>query len=200
MSAYKGRFLCCINDYKISDGLRYPPEELAEWQNLGVTGYKIWVGVSPLVDDPANDPTFTKMEQIGLTGASIHISQPYPTKWCEDPVKFWQAHNAWERVLELVSTDSNVELIIIQQAMDDLILQMGKENLEAINDLFIRFTETRSTPLLVVSRAGLAVEGQAEIEEKLGRAKIPIFPTLERAARAVVHVNQYFRVHKGKLA
>jgi len=52
------------------------------------------------VDDPANDPTFTKMDQLGLLGASIHISQPYPTKWCENPVKFWQAHNAWERVLD----------------------------------------------------------------------------------------------------
>ena len=38
---YQGRFLCCINDYKISDGLRYQPEELAEWQNLGIAGYKI---------------------------------------------------------------------------------------------------------------------------------------------------------------
>jgi predicted TIM-barrel fold metal-dependent hydrolase len=97
---YKGRFLPCINDFKISDGLRYPPEELAEWQQKGIVGYKIWVGISPLIDKPGNDATFTKMEEIGMIGASVHISQPYPTKWCDDPVKFWQAHNAWERVLD----------------------------------------------------------------------------------------------------
>lgn len=97
---YKGRFLPCINDFKISDGLRYPPEELAKWQEKGIVGYKIWVGVSPLIDEPANDATFTKMEDIGMIGASVHISQPYPTKWCDDPVKFWEAHNAWERVLD----------------------------------------------------------------------------------------------------
>ena len=97
---YQGRFLPCINDFKISDGLRYPPEELAKWQQKGVVGYKIWVGVSPLIDEPANDATFTKMEEIGMIGASVHISQPYPTKWCDDPVKFWEAHNAWERVLD----------------------------------------------------------------------------------------------------
>ena len=97
---YKGRFLPCINDFKISDGLRFSPDELVKWQKKGIVGYKIWVGVSPLIDVPANDATFTKMEEIGMIGASIHISQPYPTKWCEDPVKFWQAQNAWERVLD----------------------------------------------------------------------------------------------------
>jgi len=97
---YQGRFLPCINDFKISDGLRYSPDELVEWQKKGIVGYKIWVGVSPLIDVPANDATFTKMEEIGMIGASVHISQPYPTSWCEDPVKFWQAQNAWERVLD----------------------------------------------------------------------------------------------------
>jgi len=97
---FNGRFLLCINDYKIDDGLRYPPEELAKWQEHGIAGYKIWVGVSPLIDNPSNDPTFTKMEELGLLGASIHISQPYPTEWCEDPVKFWEAQNAWERILD----------------------------------------------------------------------------------------------------
>ena len=97
---YEGRFLPCINDYKISDGLRYSPDELVEWQKKGIVGYKIWVGVSPLIDVPANDATFAKMEEIGMIGASVHISQPCPTKWCEDPVKFWEAQNAWERVLD----------------------------------------------------------------------------------------------------
>jgi predicted TIM-barrel fold metal-dependent hydrolase len=96
---YQNRFLPTINDYRIADGLRFSPEELAEWKAKGVVGYKIWVGVSPAIDDPANDPTFTKMEQIGMICASIHISQPYPRN-CTDPVKFWEAINAWERVLD----------------------------------------------------------------------------------------------------
>ena len=97
---FEGRFLLALSDYRIADGLQFSPEELAEWQSRGVVGYKIWVGVSDLIDDPANDPTFTKMEQIGMVGAGVHISQPYPTRWCEDPVEFWKAQNAWERVLD----------------------------------------------------------------------------------------------------
>jgi predicted TIM-barrel fold metal-dependent hydrolase len=96
---YQGRFLPTINDYKIDDGLRFSPEELAEWQAKGVVGYKIWVGVSPAIDNPANEPTFVKMEQIGMIGASVHISQPYPRN-CKDPVKYWESINAWERVLD----------------------------------------------------------------------------------------------------
>jgi len=111
---YQGRFLPTINDYEIEDGLRFSPEELAQWQKKGVVGYKIWVGVSPAVDYPANYPTFAKMEQLGMVGASIHISQPYPRN-CKDPVKFWESINAWERVL-----DRYPELIVVNSHMMDL--------------------------------------------------------------------------------
>jgi predicted TIM-barrel fold metal-dependent hydrolase len=111
---YQGRFLPTINDYRIADGLRFSPEELAEWQQRGVVGYKIWVGVTPAVDNPANDPTFTKMEQIGMLGASIHISQPYPRN-CKDPVKYWESINAWERVL-----DRHPKLVVVNAHMMDI--------------------------------------------------------------------------------
>jgi predicted TIM-barrel fold metal-dependent hydrolase len=80
----------------------------------GVVGYKIWVGVSSAIDHPANDPALTKMEQIGLPGASIHISQPYPTSWCEDPVQFWAAQHAWIRVL-----DRHPNLVVVNAHMLD---------------------------------------------------------------------------------
>jgi predicted TIM-barrel fold metal-dependent hydrolase len=97
---FNNRFLPCINDFKIQDGLRYSPAELSAWMKKGIVGYKIWFGVTDMIDDPMFEPTFTKMEDIGMLGTSIHVSQPYPTKWCEDPIRFWQAHNAWERVLD----------------------------------------------------------------------------------------------------
>lgn len=97
---FNNRFLPCINDFKIQDGLRYSPDELSKWMKKGIVGYKIWFGVTDLIYDPVFEPTFAKMEEIGMLGTSIHVSQPYPSKYCEDPVKFWQAHNAWERVLD----------------------------------------------------------------------------------------------------
>ncbi len=97
---YKGRFLQCISDYRIRDGLWYTPEEIAEWQARGAVGYKIWVGVSALSDAPGNEPTYARMEELGFLGASIHIAQPYPTKWCKSIIGFWEAQNAWERVMD----------------------------------------------------------------------------------------------------
>lgn len=111
---FQERFLLCINDYRIADGLRFTPEEIAEWKSRGAVGYKIWVGVSPAIDHPANEPTFTKMEQLGFIGASVHISQPYPRN-CKDPIKFWEAINAWERVL-----DRHPEMLIVNAHMLDL--------------------------------------------------------------------------------
>ena len=111
---YQGRFLHAINDYQIADGLAYSPEELAWWQRKGVVGFKIWVGVSPLSDHPANDPIYTKMEQLGMVAASVHISQPYPTRWCESPVDFWSTQLAWLRVL-----DRHPDLVVVMAHMQD---------------------------------------------------------------------------------
>lgn len=97
---YDNRFLPCINDFKIQDGLRYSPDELPDWMNKGIVGYKIWFGVTDMMDDPMFEPTFAKMEQIGMLGTSIHVAQPCPTEWCQNPLDFWRAQNAWERVLD----------------------------------------------------------------------------------------------------
>ncbi len=111
---YQGRFLTCLTNHDISKGLKFSPEEVGEWMDRGVVGYKIWVGVTPAINHPANDPTLSKMEQIGMPGASIHISQPYPTRWVMDPVKFWQAQNAWKSVL-----DRHPRLVVVNAHMLD---------------------------------------------------------------------------------
>ena len=85
----------------------YSPQEIAEWQARGAVGYKIWIGVSPLADDPANDATFLKMEQIEFIGASIHVSQPYPTN---QPLreKVEITAERYHRCFEILETDKIV--------------------------------------------------------------------------------------------
>ena len=112
-TGHGNRFLPCLFD-AMADGLRYGPEDVVAWQKRGVVGLKIWVGVSDAIDRPEHDPLFAKMAEIGLPGASIHIAQPYPTSWCEDPVAFWRAQNAWERVL-----DRHPKLVVVNAHMLD---------------------------------------------------------------------------------
>jgi len=110
---HQQRFLPCLYD-AMKDGLQYGPEDIVAWQKRGAVGLKIWVGVSDAIDRPEHDPLFAKMAEIGLPGASIHIAQPYPTSWCEDPIQFWRAQNAWERVL-----DRHPNLVVVNAHMLD---------------------------------------------------------------------------------
>jgi predicted TIM-barrel fold metal-dependent hydrolase len=111
---FQGRFLSCLTNHNISKGLKFSPEEVQEWMDRGVVGYKIWVGVSTAIDNPANDATLTKMEQLRFPGASVHIAQPYPTRWVNDPVKFWGAQHAWKAVL-----DRHPRLLVVNAHMLD---------------------------------------------------------------------------------
>jgi predicted TIM-barrel fold metal-dependent hydrolase len=104
---YQGRILWTINCYDISHGLKFAPQELVEWQAKGVGGFKFYPGWKRgvQVDHPANDPIFDKMEQIGMIGASVHVSNPcgifgQRTEWIPDPVEFWRQQHAWENVLK----------------------------------------------------------------------------------------------------
>jgi hypothetical protein len=116
ISAGMGRILCCISDYSAHDGLKYTPNELPKWLERGYIGYKIWAGPPhrrlkpgqkgyPYIDDPAHEPTFAKMEKIGMVCASIHIADPHGpwgnrTKWLPDSVEYWKEITAWRHVLE----------------------------------------------------------------------------------------------------
>ncbi len=104
---YHGRIRFAIHDYKIADGLRFSPQELVEWQERGAAGFKFYPGWERgvEVDHAANDATFYKMEQIGMVGASVHVTDPNGsygrrTEWFPEPVEFWRQQHAWENVLK----------------------------------------------------------------------------------------------------
>ena len=69
----KNRMLTAINDYSSHDGLQIAPDKLPGLLASGYVGYKIWAGPwyrklkenekgYRYIDDPAHDPTFSKME------------------------------------------------------------------------------------------------------------------------------------------
>ena len=104
---YEGRIQFCISGYKIEDGLRFSPQELVDWQKQGVMGFKFYPGWQRgvQIDRAANDPTFDKMEEIGMLAASPHVTNPCGTfgrrtEWFSEPVEFWRQQHAWENVLK----------------------------------------------------------------------------------------------------
>ncbi|MFA5193555.1 MAG: amidohydrolase family protein [Verrucomicrobiia bacterium] len=116
---YEGRIQFCISDFTIKDGLRFSPQELVEWQKRGVMGFKFYPGWQRgvQIDQPANDPTFYAMEQIGMVATSPHVSNPCGTfgkrtEWFAEPVEFWRQQHAWENVLK-----KHPQLVIVNAHM-----------------------------------------------------------------------------------
>ena len=140
----KGRIVVCISDYSSHDGLKYPPEDLQSWLDKGFVGYKIWAGPYyrrlkegqegyRYIDNPALDPTFKKMEEIGMVGASIHIADPncpWPERgnWLADPIEYWKEITAWRHVLErhpkLIAVMAHSDWLICQDAQIDYLRNM----------------------------------------------------------------------------
>jgi hypothetical protein len=114
--ASEHRMLCAFGDYEAARGLNYQPEDLESERQKGFIGYKIWYGPYyrrlepgekgfPYADDPAHEPVFAKMEEMGMLAASFHIADPNGpygnrTKWCADPVEYWKEITSFHRFLE----------------------------------------------------------------------------------------------------
>jgi hypothetical protein len=144
LAASKGRMLSCISDYSSHDGLKHAPEDLQGWLDKGFIGYKIWAGPYyrrlkegeegyRYIDNPAHEPTFRKMEEIGMVGASIHIADPNGPwgqrgNWLADPVEYWKEITAWRHVLEkhpkLVAVMAHSNWLVCQDAQIDYLRNM----------------------------------------------------------------------------
>ncbi len=96
------------------------------------------------------------------------------------------------QAIKLVVNDPAVELLLIQEDMGILLSFLSWGRVERINDFFIDLRRRQNKPLIVVLPSGSAEPERLDIEQRLLRASIPVFPTMERAANAIVAINKYF--------
>ena len=99
------------------------------------------------------------------------------------------------RAIELVTRDPIIELVLIQEDMDILLTYFSEEMVQGINDFLIELRSSQNKPLAVVLPPGSAEPKRLDMEQKLLKASFPVFPTMERAARAIVAINEYFDCH-----
>lgn len=102
-----------------------------------------------------------------------------------------------EKTMEIVLADSEINIIIINEHFDSLAGFLSWETLERMNDVFIRFRKNQHKPIVVVSRPGFNNAERSALEQKLCAAQISIYPSLDRAARAIANMNWYYRFHRG---
>ncbi len=98
-----------------------------------------------------------------------------------------------KEALELILADSSIDLVIIQEDMGVLLKYLPWELVQAVNAVFIDLRIRQRKPVVVVSPPGATEAERLEMERALTQASIPVFPTMERAAKAIMNRSRYSR-------
>lgn len=132
----------------------------------------------------------TRRELLGLDGhASTTFIRP------SDISQLSGILQAFERGIELVAADQRVDIIVVYENADTLLGLMAKEAADLINGVIVKASQKGSKPIIVVSPPGSRDLERLDIECRLSEAGIPVYPSMERAAKAVADVRRYYRCH-----
>jgi acyl-CoA synthetase (NDP forming) len=98
-----------------------------------------------------------------------------------------------QQAARLVLADPSIDLVLIQEDAGILLKYVSWELTQAINAVFVDLRAKQDKPIVIVSPPGGTETERLELEQQLSQASIPVFPTMERAARAIVNLRQYSR-------
>ena len=95
------------------------------------------------------------------------------------------------QAIDLVVRDTISDIVLIQEDIEILLPIYSQKGLEEINEFFIDLRRRQNKPLIVVLPPGSAETERLEIEQKLLAGSVPVFCSMERAAKAIYRLNQY---------
>lgn len=101
--------------------------------------------------------------------------------------------HALERTADLVAAEAGIDVIVVYENADLLVGFMGREVADLVNGVILGLARKQSKPVIAVSPPGSVDAERLDIERRLSGAGIPVYPSMERAARAIANVNQYYR-------
>jgi acyl-CoA synthetase (NDP forming) len=110
-----------------------------------------------------------------------------------NPVDVSQAHDRATlfQAIDLVARDAAIDAILIQEDIDILLPVYSQKGLDEINEFFMELKGSHKKPIIIILPAGSAEPERLEIEQKLLTASIPVFYSMERAAKAIHKLTQY---------
>jgi acyl-CoA synthetase (NDP forming) len=100
---------------------------------------------------------------------------------------------ALKRAMDLVAAEPYIDVIVIYENAGVIMDSQLKEKTDELNHTIVNLSQKQSKPILVVLPPGPAEIRRLEIGRMLSRAGIPVYPSVERAAKAISNVNRYFR-------
>jgi len=113
-----------------------------------------------------------------------------------NPVDLSQRHRdalVLERAMELLAAEPHIDLIVVYQNAGVILDSFSKKVTEALNSAIVDFSQKCIKPVVVILPPGPAEMRRLEIEHSLARAGVPVFPSIERLAKAISNVNRYYR-------
>jgi acyl-CoA synthetase (NDP forming) len=95
--------------------------------------------------------------------------------------------------IELVLDDPLIDILIIQVPVDFLVGLASKKIFQDTIDIIVNFRKAQGKSIIVLSPHGSVIEERLEFERRVSDARIAVYPTFERAARAIANVSIYSR-------
>lgn len=101
------------------------------------------------------------------------------------------------KIIELAAADPVIDLIIVETTF--LTSKMSKmkttliKTILGLSDDLVSIRENQRKPIVVIFSKFLTPNKQQKMVRRFSEAQIPIYPTLERAAKAIVNLSQYWR-------
>jgi acyl-CoA synthetase (NDP forming) len=102
------------------------------------------------------------------------------------------------QAIDLVTRDAAIDVVLIQEDIDILLPIYSQKRLEEINEFFVELASRQNKPIIVVLPPGSAEPERLQLEQKLLAASIPVFCSVERAAKAIFNTNMYLCRHGNK--
>lgn len=101
-----------------------------------------------------------------------------------------------EKVMELVTADPVVELILVQEDVELILPYVNNmEQFQQLNNVFLNFAHRQNKPIIIVLPPGEAETERLELARRLNQGGIAVFSSVERAAKAIRNMQQYYRFH-----
>ena len=95
------------------------------------------------------------------------------------------------QAIDLIVRDTTSDVVLIQEDVEILLPIYSRKGLEQINDFIVELGLRQSKPTVIVLPPGSAEAERLEIEQRLLAASVPVFYTMERAAKAICRLNAY---------
>lgn len=98
-----------------------------------------------------------------------------------------------EKAMMLAAGEPNIGLILLHENLYTLLRWLDREQLLAMNRRFIEVSRRLKKPLVVILPREMVESQSLELEQELCRNGIAVFPSAERAAKALANVAGYYK-------